>query len=46
VTLDKRAIVATSDAAGRNDAPPGIEFCDDVVGVYSYTCLDLDGGCV
>lgn len=46
VTLDKRAIVATSDAAGRNDAPPGIEFCDDVVGVYSYTCLDLEGGCV
>jgi dihydrofolate reductase len=31
VRLGKRVIVASSDAAGRRDASPGVEFCDDVV---------------
>jgi dihydrofolate reductase len=34
VALGKRVIVAASDAASR-DACPGIEFCDDVVGVVT-----------
>lgn len=32
VTLGKRVLVASSDAAGRHDTSPGIEFSDDVVG--------------
>lgn len=32
VSLGKRVIVATSDAARRRDTSPGIEFSDDVIG--------------
>jgi dihydrofolate reductase len=39
VTLGKRVVVATSDAANRS-ASPGIEFCDDAVSVVTTARAD------
>jgi dihydrofolate reductase len=50
VTLGKRVIVATSNAAGRCDASPGIDFCDDVVSAVTAAreqgqhCFVFGGG--
>lgn len=50
VTQGKRVIVATSDAAGRRDTSPGIEFSDDVIGTVTAArqqgqhCFVFGGG--